>query len=101
MDGKINAIIFFLIIANAVYADTKYRQLSKKVDNLSKLVSRLDGDVNYKLLKEHDLKDDDIEKILKLVENGGKLEAIKFLGEVKGLDHMEGYKISSQLFEEF
>lgn len=101
MDNRIraiaDAILVIVIIAQGVYLRDKYNILSKRVDNLSKLISEMDGDVNYKTLKKLDLKDKDIEKIIKLVDNGEKLEAIKLLNDLKNLNHIEAYNVINKL----
>lgn len=101
MDNKIRAIadavLIIMIIAQGVYLRDKYNILSKKVDNLSKLISEMDGNVDYKTLKKLDLSDEDIERIIKLVDDGKKLEAIKYLNDSKNLSHIEAYNIISKL----
>lgn len=101
MDNKIRAIadavLIIMIIAQGVYLRDKYNILSKKVDNLSKLISEMGGNVDYKTLKKLDLSDEDIEKIIKLVDDGKKLEAIECLNDLKNLGHIEAYNIISKL----
>lgn len=72
MDG----ILIIVIIAQSVYLGDKYKILFKKVDSLSALLSDMDIDVNYKTLKELNLNDKDIEKILKLFNEDRKLDSI-------------------------
>lgn len=101
MDNKIRAIadavLIIMFIAQGVYLRDKYNILSKKVDNLSKLISEMDGNVDYKTLKKLDLSDEDIAKVIKLVDDGKNLEAIKYLNNLKNLNHIEAYNIISKL----
>ena len=93
----IDAILIIMIIAQSVYLGDKYKILSKKVDNLSALLSDMNVDVNYKTLKKLNLNDEDIEKVLKLFYEDKKLEAIKILKDLKDIDHMEAYNIINKL----
>lgn len=97
IDKIFDAILLIIIIAQSIYISDMYKHLEDRVDNLSRIISNIDGDVNSKMLKELNLDDNDIEKILNLVYNGKKVEAIKLLNEIKGIDHMEAYRIISQL----
>ncbi|MBM0046161.1 hypothetical protein ACKRLN_07800 [Anaerococcus sp. DFU013_CI05] len=101
MDNKIraiaDAILIIIFIAQGVYLRDKYNILSKKVDNLSKLISEMSGDVDYKTLKKLNLTDEDIAKIIKLINDGNKLEAIEYLNDLKNLSHIEAYNIINNL----
>ncbi|WP_296143218.1 hypothetical protein [uncultured Anaerococcus sp.] len=101
MDNKIraiaDAILIIIFIAQGVYLRDKYNILSKKVDNLSKLISEMGGDVDYKILKKLNLTDEDIAKIIKLINDGNKLEAIEYLNDLKNISHIEAYNIINKL----
>ncbi|MBS6105165.1 MULTISPECIES: hypothetical protein [Anaerococcus] len=101
MDNKIraiaDAILIIIFIAQGVYLRDKYNILSKKVDNLSKLISEMGGDVDYKTLKKLNLTDEDIAKIIKLINDGNKLEAIEYLNDLKNINHIEAYNIINKL----
>lgn len=101
MDNKIraiaDAILIIMFIAQGVYLRDKYNILSKKVDNLSKLISEIGGNVDYKTLKKLHLSDEDIAKVIKLVDDGKKLEAIKYLNNSKNLNHIEAYNVINKL----
>lgn len=93
----LDIIIIVVFIAEGIYLNDKYNILSKKVENLSKLISEKHINVDYETLRKLNLSDEDIKTILKLVDNDEKLKAIKFLTDVKNINHLESYNIINKL----
>lgn len=90
-------ILLMFFIGQGIYFNDKLKRTNERIDYLSNLLSNTHGDINKKYLKDLNISDEDIEKILTLVKNDKKLEAIKLLNKNYGIEHMKALDIISKL----